>query len=316
MANYARWCLLRRIHSRRQVLEIMTEFWEDHLHVPSTTTASSPTAPTTARSIRSHALGRFDDMLVAAITHPAMGISLDNASSTKTAPQREPRPRAARAAHPRPRATTPRTTSRPPPASSPATASTCGAPGRRRTTPPATGPARSRCWASPTPTPTPTAARSPRPTCAYLAHHPAHRAPDRPQARGPLRLRHPLGRRWSPHLAQVYLDHGTAIRPVLGPWSTTPSSGPRPAPRSARPPTTSSPPTACSAPASPGPPTTSRRPTRCCGRPPRSGTAPFEWARPDGPPQDNRSWSSAVAAAGLVRDALRDGGRLVAQAAT
>ena len=36
--------------------------------------------------IRSHALGRFDQMLVAAITHPAMGISLDNARSTKKAP--------------------------------------------------------------------------------------------------------------------------------------------------------------------------------------------------------------------------------------
>jgi uncharacterized protein (DUF1800 family) len=36
--------------------------------------------------LRSHALGRFDQMLVAAITHPAMGISLDNASSTKRAP--------------------------------------------------------------------------------------------------------------------------------------------------------------------------------------------------------------------------------------
>jgi uncharacterized protein (DUF1800 family) len=36
--------------------------------------------------IRSHALGRFDEMLVAAITHPAMSISLDNARSTKKAP--------------------------------------------------------------------------------------------------------------------------------------------------------------------------------------------------------------------------------------
>ena len=34
MANYACWCLLRRIYSRRQVLEVMTEFWENHLHVP------------------------------------------------------------------------------------------------------------------------------------------------------------------------------------------------------------------------------------------------------------------------------------------
>ena len=34
MANYQRWCLLRRIYSKRQVLEVVTEFFENHLHVP------------------------------------------------------------------------------------------------------------------------------------------------------------------------------------------------------------------------------------------------------------------------------------------
>ena len=86
MANYARWCLLRRIYSERQVLEVMTEFWEHHLHVPLNDDGVFTYRADYGKVIRSHALGRFDDMLVAAITHPAMLISLDNARSTKSAP--------------------------------------------------------------------------------------------------------------------------------------------------------------------------------------------------------------------------------------
>jgi uncharacterized protein (DUF1800 family) len=86
MANYARWCLLRRMHSDRQVLEVMTEFWENHLHVPVQDDGVFTHRAAYGKLLRSHALGRFDQMLVAAITHPAMGISLDNASSTKRAP--------------------------------------------------------------------------------------------------------------------------------------------------------------------------------------------------------------------------------------
>ena len=86
MANYARWCLLRRISSDRQVLEVMTEFWENHLHVPVHDDGVFTYRAAYGKLLGSHALGRFDQMLVAAITHPAMGISLDNASSTKRAP--------------------------------------------------------------------------------------------------------------------------------------------------------------------------------------------------------------------------------------
>ncbi|MBJ7358865.1 DUF1800 domain-containing protein [Nocardioides sp.] len=86
MANYQRWCLLRRIYSKRQVLEVVTEFFESHLHVPVQDDGVYPFRAAYGKLIRSHALGRFDQMLVAAITHPAMGASLDNASSTKNAP--------------------------------------------------------------------------------------------------------------------------------------------------------------------------------------------------------------------------------------
>jgi uncharacterized protein (DUF1800 family) len=86
MANYARWCLLRRIYSNRQVLEVMTEFWEHHLHIPLHDDGVFMYRADYGKVIRAHALGRFDEMLVDAITHPAMGISLDNARSTKKAP--------------------------------------------------------------------------------------------------------------------------------------------------------------------------------------------------------------------------------------
>ena len=84
--NYQRWCLLRRVYSKRQVLEAVTEFFESHLHVPVHDDGVGGHRTSYGKLIRSHALGRFDQMLVAAITHPAMGISLDNASSTKRAP--------------------------------------------------------------------------------------------------------------------------------------------------------------------------------------------------------------------------------------
>ena len=86
MENYARWCLQRRIGSKRQVLEVMAEFWEHHLHVPIHDDAVHPYRIEYGKLIRSHALGRFDEMLRAAITHPAMGVSLDNNKSTKRAP--------------------------------------------------------------------------------------------------------------------------------------------------------------------------------------------------------------------------------------
>ena len=86
MADYQRWCLMRRTYSRRQLVESVTEFFEDHLHVPVHDDGVFGFRADYGRTIRAHALGRFDDMLVAAITHPAMGISLDNATSTKRAP--------------------------------------------------------------------------------------------------------------------------------------------------------------------------------------------------------------------------------------
>lgn len=84
-ANYERWALVRRLGSQRQVLETMAELWEHHLHVP----ASGEVGPFRAsygKTIRKHALGRFEDLLQAAIVHPAMAVYLGNANSSRRAP--------------------------------------------------------------------------------------------------------------------------------------------------------------------------------------------------------------------------------------
>jgi uncharacterized protein (DUF1800 family) len=85
-ADFARWTLMRRLISKRQVHEVMTEFWSNLLHVPSPETKSWPWRPRYDAAVREHALGRFDEMLVACVLHPAMGCYLDNARSTARTP--------------------------------------------------------------------------------------------------------------------------------------------------------------------------------------------------------------------------------------
>lgn len=86
MANYARWALLRRIRSRRQVLEVMTEFWENHFNVPVDGDAQFLFRTDYGVEIRNRALGSFEDLLQTAITHPAMLLYLDQAVSTAEHP--------------------------------------------------------------------------------------------------------------------------------------------------------------------------------------------------------------------------------------
>jgi uncharacterized protein (DUF1800 family) len=86
MADYQRWVLLRRIRSKRQVLEMMTELWEHHFNVPVNGDAQFTWRAQYGDVIRAHALGRFDDLLHATTTHPAMLINLDNVSSSAKHP--------------------------------------------------------------------------------------------------------------------------------------------------------------------------------------------------------------------------------------
>ncbi|TQK68880.1 DUF1800 domain-containing protein [Nocardioides sp. SLBN-35] len=84
-ANYQSWAMVRRLGSQRQVLETMAELWEHHLHVPAQG-AVGPFRTAYGKEVRRHALGRFSDLLEAAITHPAMSVYLGNANSTRSAP--------------------------------------------------------------------------------------------------------------------------------------------------------------------------------------------------------------------------------------
>jgi hypothetical protein len=86
MEDYGRWLLVRRIRTRRPVLEKMTEFWEAMLHVPVSGDAQFTWRVDYGDTIRKHALGRFDEMLTETTTHPAMLIFLSAATSTKRAP--------------------------------------------------------------------------------------------------------------------------------------------------------------------------------------------------------------------------------------
>jgi hypothetical protein len=85
-AHYQSWSMVRRIGSQRQVLETMAAFWEHHFHVPTDGGQAGPYRQEYGRMIRSHALGRFDTLLNAVSTHPAMGAFLGNATSTRSAP--------------------------------------------------------------------------------------------------------------------------------------------------------------------------------------------------------------------------------------
>lgn len=86
MEQYQSWLLLRRMRSRRQVLEVVTELWENHFNVPVNGDAQCFWRTDYGDTIRRHALGRFEDLLQAVITHPAMLINLDNVSSTRRHP--------------------------------------------------------------------------------------------------------------------------------------------------------------------------------------------------------------------------------------
>ncbi|MGL5825959.1 MAG: DUF1800 domain-containing protein [Nocardioides sp.] len=84
--DLGRWTIHRRVHSKHQLHELMVEFWSNLLHVPIQSNDAGLHREAYDRMIRKYALKRFDKMLYAAVTHPAMGLFLDNATSTKDAP--------------------------------------------------------------------------------------------------------------------------------------------------------------------------------------------------------------------------------------
>ena len=83
--NYARWIMLKRMFTTRQLREVMAEFWENHLYIPLHDDGVHPFRIQFGHTMRELALSSFTELLLASTTHPAMGCSLDNAGSRKSA---------------------------------------------------------------------------------------------------------------------------------------------------------------------------------------------------------------------------------------
>ncbi|GAA4119146.1 DUF1800 domain-containing protein [Nocardioides fonticola] len=86
MTDYVNRTLARRILSPRPVLEQVTDLLENHLHVPVNGNLVYPYRPQYGDLIRAGALGRFEDLLVGALQHPAMLMYLNAIGSTKAHP--------------------------------------------------------------------------------------------------------------------------------------------------------------------------------------------------------------------------------------
>lgn len=71
--------LLRAVYSRRQLYELLVDFWSDHFSISILKEGVAHLKPIDDREvIRPHALGRFDELLWASINSPAMLTYLDN----------------------------------------------------------------------------------------------------------------------------------------------------------------------------------------------------------------------------------------------
>ncbi|MDX2055334.1 MAG: DUF1800 domain-containing protein [Polyangiaceae bacterium] len=75
--------IVRQTESRRQLFEVMVDFWSNHFNVYARKgLVKLLAADYVERAIRPHALGKFQDLLLATAQHPAMLVYLDNAEST------------------------------------------------------------------------------------------------------------------------------------------------------------------------------------------------------------------------------------------
>lgn len=74
--------LLRAVYSKRQLFEVMVEFWTDHLNIDLEKGDCIYLKPSDDRDvIRKHALGSFRDLIRASATSPAMLVYLDGRSN-------------------------------------------------------------------------------------------------------------------------------------------------------------------------------------------------------------------------------------------
>jgi uncharacterized protein (DUF1800 family) len=78
--------ILRRAYSNRPVLEMMTDFWSNHLHIPANADLPWMWRSSYDALLRTHALGTFEDLLREATLHPAMVLYLDTFRSRRRTP--------------------------------------------------------------------------------------------------------------------------------------------------------------------------------------------------------------------------------------
>jgi hypothetical protein len=81
--DFVGYTLARRILSKRQVHEVMVDFWSNLLYVPAHEDRSFPWRYQYDKVVRSHALGSFAALLKATVVHPAMSGWLNNNVNTK-----------------------------------------------------------------------------------------------------------------------------------------------------------------------------------------------------------------------------------------
>ncbi len=80
--------LLRAVYSKRQLQEVLADFWHNHFNVsPHRSEEIAPVFPSYDREvIHRHPLGNFREMLEAVAQHPAMLFYLDNAQNSRNGP--------------------------------------------------------------------------------------------------------------------------------------------------------------------------------------------------------------------------------------
>jgi len=78
LTDLTRHKLIRGVYSRRQLFEVMADFWSDHLNIASGKDDCRWLKVADERDVvRAHALGRFRDLIGASVESPAMLIYLD-----------------------------------------------------------------------------------------------------------------------------------------------------------------------------------------------------------------------------------------------
>lgn len=83
--------IIRALHSRRQLQEVMVDFWSDHFNIDPSKGDSKWLKPADdKRVIRAHALGRFRDLVEASALSPSMLWYLDGRLNRRAGPQEKP----------------------------------------------------------------------------------------------------------------------------------------------------------------------------------------------------------------------------------